>query len=106
MENQKLPTPITCPICGSRELAFVTEVEKSFIAKALCNPCLMLVMFFFIKIIMSTVIPSIEVLEVDIGLFLIATVIYIGLNFFVYVTERKSHVCAICKNCGHIWTLD
>ena len=106
MENQKLPTPITCPVCGSRELAFVSEVEKSFIAKALCTPCLIIAVLFLGKIIISTAIPSIEVSESDIGLFLIAAVLYIGLNFFVYVTERKSHVCAICKDCGYIWTLN
>ncbi len=28
-ENSNLPTPITCPRCQSRELAFVTEYHKA-----------------------------------------------------------------------------
>lgn len=99
-ENAQLPTPITCPRCKSRELAFVTEYHKAIAGR--------LSFFFFLAIALFALFSAINdkqmsgaiVVAVSFGLFAIATYIC------VLVEESKTHVQGICKNCGNLWLLN
>lgn len=99
-ENAQLPTPITCPRCKSRELAFVTEYHKA-IGTRLC-------FFFFLALSLFCLLLSFQekgaegaiTFTVAFGLFAIAMYIC------VLMEESKTHVQGICKNCGNLWLLN
>ena len=94
--NYDLPTPITCPRCHSRELAFVTEYHKAIGTR--------IVFFFLLAITLFCFFSSLQEggLVVAIVLGLVAFVVYIC----VLLEESKTHVQGICKNCGHLWLLN
>lgn len=110
--NWTLPTPpekkpIVCPICGSVHLAFVTEYHK-----ALALRILRLVIALIAAAVFAYNCYSIfvELKKPEFGstfiplffLILIAVVI----SWFIIAIESKTHVKAICKDCGNLWLLD
>lgn len=99
--------PIVCPICGSVHLAFVTEYHK-----ALTLRILRLVIALIAASVFAYNCHSIfvELKKPEFGsifiplffLILIAVVI----SWFIIAIESKTHVKAICKECGNLWLLD
>lgn len=101
--------PITCPRCGSRELAFVTEYHKatccrifSMIIAALFTFLSALLIYQFLEDPLN--LPS------DIMTFgAIDTLLGCGLlilKIFQYFIESQTHVQAICRDCGRLWLLN
>ena len=96
--QQQLPTPITCPRCHSRELAFVAEYHKCIKERILS-----LISLFFLIIFGFQFIN--ERYEFVIYL-LIAGLVFLVVQIKILFDESKTHVQGICKNCGHLWLLN
>lgn len=93
--------PIICPICGNYELSFVTDYHKSIWLK-LVNNIILILLFITIIINFSKIISG----EIDLTIIILLVSIYTLLNIVIYLTESKTHVKAICRQCGHIWLID
>lgn len=106
-KTQDLPTqvkPITCPQCGSTELAFVTHYKKEIILKIICLLCTFVALYAFAMHILPAIITdhSPQFIPIFIIFSILAIVFWIG----ALIRESETHVQAICKNCGHIWLLN
>lgn len=98
-------TPITCPNCGSREIAFVTEYHKCIVARIIC--AILTVLFFIIffmnlQDVLKGITPSDGTKVITILSAFLSVCMLIG----IFITESKTHVQAICKNCGNLWLLN
>lgn len=110
MEN--LPTsqpkiqPITCPHCGSRELAFITEYHKALFAKLLSAVFVAIIIFtFFVQDFEYIFIYSLTDTKYE---FDGSKYIALGIALFFtkigeYITESRTHIQVICKDCGNQW---
>ena len=96
--------PITCPQCGSTELAFVTHYKKEIILKIICLLCTFVALYAFAMHILPAIITdhSPQFISIFIIFAILAIVFWIG----ALIRESETHVQAICKNCGHIWLLN
>lgn len=114
MKNEKKmqnpPTqvkPISCPRCGSTELAFVTHYQKELLLRIACLICTIISLFIFIiNIAPSAFIPSSSLAPNDTIPFFIFAVLAIVFWIGALIRETETHVQAICKNCGYIWLLN
>lgn len=106
--------PITCPICGSRELAFVTEYHKAiglkiflgFLKAALFLTWIGVIFSFFenpatgfskeLRLTGNVIVP------ISIAILLLMAIV----KGIIISVESKTHVQSICKNCGNLWLLD
>ena len=114
MNNNFNVRPITCPFCGSRELAFVAEYHKSLTARAFLGflkVCLCLtwigVIFSFIQNPETGFAKELQltgnvIIPVSISILILMAV----LKGVIMFSEARTHVKSICKNCGHLWVLD
>lgn len=115
MKNQEQHPyqPITCPRCGSKELAFVTEYHKSILWRAisiLCTVpfliCLGAIAMVIDQYGLSGINNSSEVIEP----ILIVIVIFLAIRCICKVVllfvETRTHVQAVCKNCGNLFLLN
>lgn len=103
-----LPCPIICPRCGSRELAFVTEYHKAIKTRALeliAAIALCIAAFIYIPEILTLILTgeSIPMLEDPVAGLVIMIGIYFIVKLFRMYIESKTHVMAICKDCGATW---
>ena len=96
--------PITCPQCGSTELAFVTHYKKEIVLKIICLLCTFVALYAFAMHILPAIITdhSPQFISIFIIFAILAIVFWIG----ALIRESETHVQAICKNCGHIWLLN
>ena len=95
---------ITCPRCGSTHIAFVTEYHKANLAK------LFLVILLSVMAILISVAAANKFADgTGAGCTIVAAilgVISLGLLFHIFFEESKTHVQAICRNCGKLWLLN
>ena len=110
MEN--LPTyqpqiqPITCPRCGSRELAFVTEYHKALFAKALSVVLILCIVFTFLFQDFENIfyiIDNSKKNSPNILPYIIYIIFLAFIKIFEYITESRTHIQVICKDCGNQW---
>lgn len=99
MNEAKHPyTPITCPRCGSRELAFITEYHKSI--------RLRISLLFFIAITLLSIFLAFKYEDRFLTVCFIGCIFCIVIYGRILYVESKTHTQGICKNCGKIWILD
>ena len=97
--KERKPRAITCPICGRRELAFVTEWHKSWGLRIFSG----ILLFLYALMVVNTF----EEYGFKISMsFITGLIPYLLLRLAITCIESKTHVKAICKDCGHIWLLD
>lgn len=102
------PKAHICPICGKREISYVTEYHKCFWERVLCAVFTMLFWVCFALVIIKTVDGLIigKAIEIDTE-FLFPAIVFLLGNLFGKISiirqESKTHAQAICKTCGHIW---
>ena len=119
--KEQKPRAITCPICGRKEIAFVTEWHKCIGWRIISTIILAIIIFCAIDIILQfsnelgTFITasaagtpplnttSDNKINSPIALFII---IYLIVKIIINYIESKTHVKAICRDCGHMWLLD
>lgn len=97
--------PITCPNCGSREIAYVTEYHKCVLLKIINSIIVVIAIIQLFKSI-SSFFENTDDSTLNSFLLIILPVIYILIQIIIFFTESRTHVRAICKNCGNLWLLD
>lgn len=116
MNTNPLHKPITCPQCGRREIAFVTEYHKCIGLRIARNACLILSISILYLLFSPAVLcvagsaagsstnyfrpGAIYVIPI---LLILAAIIT---SIFIYIIERKTHIQAICRDCGHLWLVN
>lgn len=100
----QLFTPITCPHCKSREIAFVSEYHVSIVDRII--EILLLIAFIPLAIISISKITTGEAAGTPALLLVIVIVLYIIVRSNLQITESKTHVQCICKDCGHLWLIN
>ena len=88
-------TPIMCPHCKSKNLAFITEYHKS-VGGRIC--AIILLLLATILIIMDQG----ESYAIGIVMAVFATFALL----YVIVVESKTNIQCICKDCGFVWLKD
>lgn len=89
-------TPIMCPYCKSKNLAFVTEYHKSIGGRIL--------FFLFLTGTLALLLYLLNGYSDDLLISTIAVaVITILIGIYVIVVESKTHIQCICKDCGFDW---
>ena len=103
-------TLITCPKCGSRHLAFVTEYHKAIWCRlfAILFKAMIILLLFESAVIY---IGEILTLESHPEFKNLPSLVTLGLlygSFFLFyiLIESKTHIQAICKDCGHYWLMN
>ena len=108
---KKQLNPIICPICGSEELAFVPEYHKSVGYRIACVISLLFCLIsagMIIKDLLSTTNVEIQEANMLTNIFLFAFGVVFFLVFYIVIIaiEHRTHIKAICRDCGYIWLLD
>jgi hypothetical protein len=96
--------PIRCPVCGNVELSFVTEYHKGIGKRITCvilTAAIILLMLLNISNISANSANSFFTMTI-----IFLTVSDIACYIAIIIDESKTHIQAICKNCGHLWLLN
>lgn len=114
---QDRPTPIApikCPHCKSQNLTFVSEYHKALILRIIRNVLIaiaaMLIILNTYFVIQDQLSDNKAYKYIDswsepsfVAVICILLMIGIGLTIFINITESKTHVRAICRDCGNVW---
>lgn len=94
-ENQPL-TPIVCPHCKSKNLAFITEHHKSIAGRIIA---LILLAFTVLLAFLGIKQDNLAFIAVS-AMFGFSVLLLV---IFIIVAESKTHIQCICKDCGFDW---
>lgn len=109
-ENKEI-NPIICPKCLSNNLFFVTEYHKCVWLRLLINVLFVLLFLSIINDILF-IQQNINNINIKNTLINISTISLLFLFLILIIKsiinyiESKTHIQAICKDCGHIWFLN
>ena len=99
--------PITCPRCGSRELAFVTEYHKATCSRIFSTILFIIFCAFGIFIIPEFLSEPFTFNDPEaVFVFVSAGLGALTLKIIQHSIESKTHVQAICRDCGRLWLLN
>lgn len=101
------PNAIRCPYCKRREnIAFVTEYHKATICKIFSSLILIIICIIIGDIVFAFFHSPTNTKITSIMLCLALSFVLFWLKIIEHIIESKTHVQAICKDCGHIWLLN
>lgn len=99
--------PIKCPICGSVELAFVTEYHRAIGTKIVSLILFLIATAALISAVISMITKAqTEMDGATLSIIIIGYVMALFCKSIAYITESKTHVQGICRDCGNIWLLN
>ena len=102
LPQEKQIVPITCPRCGKRELAFVTEYHQAIGLRILA--------IVFGALCLFSAIANLSILTAkndnNFGGVIIFGIACLVVKAIQYAVESKTHVQVICKECGNLWLLN
>lgn len=109
MENNLKTNPnykngIKCPNCGSINISFVTEAHKCIVLKIINT--LVAVVFIITCFTKLTDIINGTLQSSAITVLSIFGSAFVIINIIIYFFESKTHVQAICRDCGNLWLLN
>lgn len=104
MNNNQVYEPVKCPHCGSTRIEFLTEYHRCIGLRVICIICAALFVFFFVGHLFSM--PTGENREFSIAAMCIAGFFVVAFLIAVWITESKTHIQGICRDCGNIWLLN
>lgn len=106
-EMQEVPkrAPIVCPVCGSREIAFITEYHK-YIGLKIVNYILIGILAVFVYARIYDAMRNIESDAFTTAIIIVLGILVIGFQIGILIGESKTNVQAICRDCGNIWLLN
>ena len=93
--NEKF-TPIMCPHCKSKNLAFVTEYHKSIGGRIVA---LILLAFTVLLAFLGIKQDNLAFIAVS-AMFGFSVLLLV---IFIIIAESKTHIQCICKDCGFDW---
>jgi len=96
--------PITCPICGSKEIAFIPEFHKCILLRiirtVLIIALITISIFYLPHIFANKTNQTLIIIEI------VVLLVFLGIDALIKINEEKSHIKGICRNCGNIWLID
>lgn len=108
-EPQPPAKPITCPRCGSKEIAFVSEHYKAIWARTIKFACLVILTCLIIFRINEIFLfqsenEKIQSITEQTKFFIIAlATLAIFFQLLQQIEEEKEKIKCICKDCGRHW---
>ena len=105
--NQENPEykPITCPHCGGKNIALITEYHKCVFPKILATLFLIGAFISAWSILLNQFSDSNN--DGKNILFLLMSIAgYFVVQCYIFYTESKTHVQGICRDCGKIWLIN
>ena len=109
-------TPIFCPCCRSLRVEFVTEYHQAlglrFLRKVLRFFLYAFLIFFVLNLLplasFNEELIKAVMKEESFSLLMIV-LLAIGssiCSLMIFLTESKTHIKAICRDCGNLWNLN
>ena len=95
---------ITCPVCGSRAIAFVTDYHKCVFAKIFQFISLAITIFCVLGYFTEKAKGNSDIGYLAIAVF--SALFALAATLYIFSTESKTHIRAICRDCGNLWYLD
>ena len=89
------PKPILCPRCRSWNLAFITEYHKCIWAR--------IILLGLLTISAVSLVSFFTGKEDSLGIAFILLVPEAFLAILIFITESKTHVQCVCRDCGNVW---
>ena len=94
-----------CPICGYSDLSFVSEYHKN-IKMRIFNYIVIFVLAFLSLGFLACVIESKKISGELKSFFFCFLSLFFVLKVRILFDESRTHVLAVCKNCGTIWNIN
>ena len=91
-------TPIACPRCQSKNLAYVAEAHKCIGARVflLFVSTIFLIVGFFALKDPNGQGPTL----------FICLIVMLSIQLYIFASESRTHVKCVCKDCGNTWVHD
>ena len=93
--------PIKCKNCSSKNIAIISEFHKEWGLRIL-NTFFKNLLFFISAFTIWNTIKNKQLSTGILAIIVLALVIFI-INTYIIISESKSHVQIVCKDCGHVW---
>lgn len=108
------PLPVVhtlrCPHCCGNNLAFITEYHKSVVGRLFATIFLAVTIFLLIDsatFYLAQVIKLKSNAELEnVGTIFTCALLYVCTKTMYTATESKTHIQAICKDCGNHWLMN
>ncbi len=98
---------IVCPNCGSKQIEFVTEYHKCIIARILSSLFLVICVISAVYVIKNSLIVVDDPGSGASTLWLILSLFAVfATQCYIIYNESKTHIQAVCRDCGNIWFLN
>lgn len=97
--------PITCPRCGKREIAFVTEYHQSIACRIVCAILTGIIIGFLFSVFETTS-SGFQINRDKVAIVVLLLFVLVIIKIVQYFIESQTHVQAICRDCGCLWLLN
>lgn len=104
MNNNQVYGPVKCPHCGSTHIEFVTEYHKCIWLRLLVAILVVIMSIFLVRYLIAEIGGADSSDEMQ--RLVIFAVLYVLFQLAVWITESKTHIQGICRDCGNIWLLN
>lgn len=95
---------VKCPHCGSTHIEFLTEYHRCIGMRVICIIFAALFVFFIVGYLFSM--PTGENREFSIAAMIVSGFFVVAFTIAIWIKESKTHVQAVCRDCGNIWLLN
>lgn len=104
--SQEALSPIKCANCTSTNLSFVSESHKCVFGRFIFAVVVAIVLYFAITDLRNIFSPSGNGESIPIAIYAICAALLVVLHLAINYIESKTHIKAICRDCGRTWLLD
>ncbi len=97
-------TVVTCPKCGSKNFEFVSEYHRCVWQRAFLFVPAIVFLIFIVKYFADLILS--EDSTMDLVVAIVCAVIFAILQISIWLTESKTHIQGVCRDCGNIWYMN
>lgn len=111
-KTERAVCPIRCPVCGSVNLAFTETFRRSPLRMIRAAAIAFYIVYIVLQFLWVDFSESFVkgFLSIFSGGFVTITIIFVLVLLILHVIiigyESNMHTKGICRDCGHLWTLD
>lgn len=98
--------PITCSMCGSRDIAYVAEYHRSIFLRFFSLVFLAIAIWLSANAIITLLGNPEADVSMSLGCGGICFIIFICFQIAIFFSEARTHVKCVCKDCGNVWLHD
>ena len=104
--SQEALSPIRCESCTSTNLSFVSESHKCVIGRFIFAVIVAVVLYFAVTDLQNIFSPSGDDEAIPFATYALCATLLVVLHLVINYIESKTHIKAICRDCGRTWLLD